>query len=178
MKIYLNRLLKGILFTGLSIFVIFHEYGTNYLGSNHRWREAILDWGETQTGFVSNLTSIAVFLMAFLSLIYLCKGVYYLCTCHLESFSPLDTSLAEKLRKPCSGYDGSESNIDKIIKYRDAKFSAMTNEQMVKDYKATAWLDSLKSNNTPNAGKAREYINSKLSAMDNETAYKWLKNHK
>lgn len=175
MKIYLNRFFKGIFFTGVSLFFIFHEYGTNYLGSNHRWRDMILSWGDAHSGIFSTLASIFVFLMSFLSLIYLCKGVYFLFTCHMEKFAPLDTSLAEKFKKPCSGYEDSDSNIENFKKYRNAKMATMTNSEAAAEYKKTAWVDGLTSDNGKNTKSVKRYIDSQLAAKSNEQGYNWLK---
>ena len=41
MKIYPKRLLKAFAYTGASLFIIFHEFGTNELGANVRWRDSL-----------------------------------------------------------------------------------------------------------------------------------------
>ena len=37
MRIYPKRLVKALVYTGASIFFIFHEYGTNLLGADKPW---------------------------------------------------------------------------------------------------------------------------------------------
>lgn len=179
MQIYPKRLLKGILYLGVSLSVTFHEFGTNSLGADVRWRDSIEKWAETQSGFVSGLMSFLVFVVICASVVYLAKGFFFLTTAHIEKVPALEVPLKEMFSKPCSDSNSTvTSNIEKMKAYRDAKFSTMMNEEMSSDYRKTAWIDGLDSNNTKNAMKAKEYINSKLSVMDNETSYKWLKGEK
>lgn len=175
MEIYLNRLVKGVLYTGIGAYTICHEFGTNWLGSNNRWKDSISKWAENQPDFISWLSSFFVFLMALIALVLFAKGIYYLCTMHLEEVPAIDTTFAEKMRTPCTGYGNEGNNIEKFKQYRDAKLSAMSNSAAAEEYKKTAWVDSLTSDNGKHTQSVKRYINSQLAAKTNEQAYEWMK---
>jgi hypothetical protein len=175
MEIYVKRLVKGILYTGIGAYTACHEYGTNWLGSNNRWRDSIAKWAENQSDFVSWMASFSVFLMTFIALALLAKGIYYLYTMHLEEVPAIDTTFAEKMRTPCTRHNSGGDNIEKFKQYRDAKLSAMSNYAAAEEYKKTAWVDSLGSDNGRHTQSARRYINSQLASKTNEQGYNWLK---
>lgn len=175
MKIYGNRLVKGILYTGISLYTICHEFGTNWLGSNNRWRDSISEWAETQSDFVSWMASFFIFLIVLFALIFFQKGVYYLFTINVETVPAVDTPLSVKFGKPCGHSDDEGDNIEKFKRYRDSKLSTMTNSEAAEEYKKTAWVDSISSDNGKHTQSVRRYINAKLSAKTNEQGYEWMK---
>jgi hypothetical protein len=175
MEIYGKRLVKGILYTGISLYAICHEFGTNWLGSNNKWKDSISRWAENQPDFISWMSSLFVFLMTFIALALLAKGIYYLCSMHLEKVPAVDTPWSVKFAKPCGNSDDEGDNIEKFQKFRDSKLSTMTNSEAAEEYKKTAWVDSLSSDNGKHTQSVKRYINSKLSAKTNEQGYNWLK---
>ena len=175
MKIYPKRLLKAFCYTGASLFFIFHENGTNWLGSDVRWGELINRWGSKQSGFVGGLAEFVVMAFSVLALIYLIKGYYYFNTLHIEKNPVFENSIRDKFRKPCSGYDGDESNLEKFKTYRDSKMSTMMNSEAAQEYKKTAWVDSLTSDNGKSTQSVKRYINANLAAKTNTEGYNWLK---
>jgi len=178
MAIYLKRLAKGLLYAGLSLYVIFHEFGTNSLGSYHRWGEAISKWAKTQSGFVSTIADLLYFILILGALIYLVKGVFFLMSLNVEEVPAVEVSLKELFRKPCTSSGDDTENIDRIKRYRDSKLAAMTNSDAAKEYKKTAWVDGLTSDSGPHTQATRRYINAQLAAKTNEQGYQWLKDHR
>lgn len=69
------------------------------------------------------------------------------------------------------------SGISNFKNYRDSKLGIMSNENAKNEYMKTAWVDSL-DNGGKNTKATKEYINSRLSSMSNETGYKYLKGEK
>ena len=174
MKIYINRFFKGIIYTGISLFFIFHEFGTGTLGANIRWRESTIEWAEKQSGFMSSLVEFLFFAIIFISLIYLIKGIYFLCTIHIERNTVFEIPISVMFSKPSTGFEDKD-NIDRIKKYRDAKLSTMMNSEASEEYMKTAWIDSLEKNKGTSTQTVIRYINSKLAAKSNEEGYSWLK---
>jgi hypothetical protein len=176
MAIYAKRFIKGVLYTGISAYYICHEHGTNELGSNNKWEEAVSKWAEGQSAFVSGATSWAMFILSLFILALFAKGLYYLFTMHVESVPSIDeTSLIEKLTIGGGPSNNDEDNIDRIKKYRDSKLSAMPNSKAAAEYKKTAWIDAIPKHGGSRTQSVRRYINSQLSAKSNEQAYEWLK---
>jgi len=175
MKTFVKRLLKGLIYTGLSLFFIFHEYGTNSLGSNHKWGDSVSVWAETQSGFVQGASSLFMFVLGFAALIYLVKGVYFITSAHTGKNPVFENSLREKFSKSCSGFDGDNKNIERIKAYRESKLSTMMNSEAAEEYKSTAWIDSLAANGGKKAQATIRFIDSQLAARSNEDGYNFLK---
>jgi hypothetical protein len=176
MKIYLKRLVKGLAYLGTSTFVIFHEFGTNSLGSENKWMPQIESWAATQTNFVETLTMVLLIIAMIAVLIYALKGVFYLTTLHIEKHPIFEVSF-KQMMAPVGPSKNSVSNLEKMQAYRDAKMSTMTNEDAAREYMKTAWVDSLISDNGRSTQSTKRYIDSCLSAKTNEDGYNWLKNH-
>ncbi len=69
-----------------------------------------------------------------------------------------------------------KSNIERVLEYRDAKMSNMTNEQAVKFMSGTAHVDFMMTRpDLKQHSRALNYMDSKMSSMDNETALKYIK---
>jgi hypothetical protein len=147
MKIYGKRLLKGLIYTGLSLFVIFHEFGTNFLGAKEKWMPMISHWAENQSTFVYGLTKFLMFVAIVAALVYLVKGIYFLCTMHIQKNGVFEVPLSVMFSKPVSGFEGQGNGIDRMKQYRNAKMSTMTNAEGAEEYKKTAWVDGLTSDN-------------------------------
>ena len=96
-------------------------------------------------------------------------------TLHIEKHPAFENSIREKFRAPCSGFDGDESNLEKMREYRDSKMSAMMNNEKVIEYTKTAWIDGLTSYNGKSTQSVKRYINAQLSCKSNEDGYLWLK---
>jgi hypothetical protein len=176
MKIYLKRLLKGVLYSGLSLYYMFHEFGTNWLGSNAKWNDLATSWAQSNGDVALAIVPFLFFVLNIASLIYFIKGLYFLRTMHVEKLSTFEMPLSELFRTPsCDTEDSEYSNIDKIKKYRDSKMTTMTNEQAAEEYKKTAWLDGLTSDSGKNTQSVKRYVNSSLAAKSNEQGYQWLK---
>jgi len=175
--------LKGIIYLALSSLLIWHEFGTPKSGNE--WIPQIEKWASTNPT-LDFFVTILLLVCGIVVLLYFFKGLSF-------TFIMGGLTKEEYARTPWakitfsgsisshlanSSGSGKNNNIEKAKKYRDSKFSTMSNEEMANDYRKTAWIDSLDSNSTKNASKAKKYINSKLSTMDNETSYKWLKGEK
>lgn len=174
--------LRGIIYLALSSFVIWHEFGEK---TGNEWLPKVEKWASSNP-YLDIFATIFLVIIGIIVIVYFFKGLNL-------TFISGGLTKEEYKRTPfgnviwgggsiasynaeLSSDSNKNGNIENIKKYRDAKFSTMTNEEKANDYKQTAWIDGLDSNNTKNASKAKEYINSKLSTMDNETAYKWIKN--
>jgi hypothetical protein len=176
MKIYIKRLLKGLLYTGLSFFYAFHEYGTNSLGSKVKWNDLATSWAQNQGDVVVAIVPFLFFILNVAAFVYLIKGGYFLMTMHVEKISTFEVPLSVMFSKPVSGYENSEfSNIDKIKKYRDSKMTTLMNSDAVGEYKKTAWLDGLTSDSGKNTQSLKRFVNASLAAKSNEQGYEWLK---
>jgi hypothetical protein len=53
--------------------------------------------------------------------------------------------------------------------------STMTNAEGAEEYKKTAWVDGLTSDNGKHTQSLKRYIDSSLAAKTNEDGYNWLK---
>lgn len=170
---------RGIVYLGLSSLVIWHEFGDK---TGREWIPQLEKYSETLGTIGYCLVQLLIFAIMVIAILYFFKGLNF-------TFISGDLSVAQYRKTPfgniiwgrgsissyLSGSSGA-SKIDRLKQYRDSKFETMTMEQKANEYRKTAWIDGLDSNTTPNANRARDYINSKLTCMDNETAYKWLKN--
>jgi hypothetical protein len=175
--------LRGIIYLVITSFFIWHEFGDK---TGNEWMPKIEDWA-SQNPTLNAVISVALFIFWVVIIIYWVKGLNLtFISGGLTEEQYAETPLGNVVwgGRSFASYNselsnsGSKSNIDRLKEYRESKMSTMTKEQRADEYRRTALIDGLESNSTKNANGAREYINSKLSAMDNETAYKWLKNQK
>ena len=177
------RLLKGLVYLGVSGWLICHEFGTNELGSTHKWIPQLEKYASAQGWLFENAILLFVFALMVIPAIYVLKGAYFILTCNHEEADkvygkPLANFWSGLRFGRSSSDDGGEDNIDRLKKYRASKMSVMNNEQSVNEYRQTAWLDGMTNNGGRNAQNTKRYINSKLSTMSNEQAYNWIKNGK
>jgi hypothetical protein len=175
MKIYPIRLLKAVAYSGASVFIIFHEFGTNSLGADVRWRDTLSRWGESQSAFIEGLVSFLIFVVMVAALVYLVKGFYYFCSLNVEKNPVFENSLKTKFSKPCSGLDGNSSNIERMKQYRDAKLSIMENSLAAEEYKKTAWVDGLTMDGGKHTQTTKRFIDASLAAKTFEEGYLWLR---
>ena len=167
--IYINRLLKGVIFAGASLFFMFHEFSPSSLGIEVNWQTAIERWAQNQSEFMSGLTQFLYFVAVVASLIFLVKGFYFTFSCHIERHPTFEGAWKQTSWSTWHG----GSNIDRMKEYRESKLSTMTTSEAANEYKATAWLDGYCEGKSTQS--AIRYIDSKLSAMTNEEGYQWLK---
>jgi len=171
--------LKGIIYLLLSSYLIWHEFGDK---TGNEWIPQFNQWVSTNST-LSSMVDILLLLAEFVVILYWFKGLNF-------TFISGGLTMEEYRKTPfgnitfkgrflshLANSSGSRenNNIEKAKVFRDSKFSTLTKEQMANEYRKTAWLDGLESNHYKNASDARSYINSKLSTMDNETSYRWLK---
>lgn len=167
------------------MYIMWHEFGTPLSGNE--WIPQIEKWGE-QDPTRDFLATVFLLFGCITVLVYFLKGLNFtFLSGHLTReeyaqtpFGNLRWNLGSVFRISSYGSksDPNRSSIENIKRYRDSKFSNMSNDQKAEEYKKTSWLDGLSSNDSHQASKAKDYINSKLSSMDNEAGYKWLKNEK
>ncbi len=177
---YIKRLLKAIIYSGVAIFIIIHDHGTSShdIGANV-WGEQLEFWADSIPGNWGVLASILVLIYLILPLILLVKGYYYFTSAHIEEgpLDKLDWSGASfsDLNKPS---DGDTANIEKVMEYRNSKMYAMDNKMAAEEFKSTAWVDGLFADKSANTTRVRNYVNSELAARTNEQGYQWLKNNR
>jgi len=175
--------LRGIIYLAITSFFIWHEFGDK---SGKEWMPQVKEWA-SQNSTLDAFISVVLFVFWGVMILYWFKGLNLTFISGRltkeeyeetpfgnviwggESFASYNAQLSNS---------GKGTNIDRLKEYREAKMSTMTKEQRADEYRKTAWIDGLDSNNSKDTNSAKDYINSKLSTMDNETAYKWLKNQK
>ncbi len=172
--------LKGIIYLALSLAIMWHEYGTPLTGNE--WTPKIEAWASTDP-VLEQVVNVFIGFSYIVVLVYFLKGLNFtFISGHVTKeeynqtpFGLMRWNLGAIFRVGSYGSKSntSENSVENMKRYRDSKFSNMSNDEMANDFRKTAWLDGLNS-----GSKARDYVNSKLSAMDNESGYKWLKGDK
>jgi len=173
--IYLKRLIKAILYSGISLYYFFHEFSHEFC--NHPWSEKILGWAPS-TGIGHTAADTLVFAMTITAFVFMLKGVYYFSSLHLENGNPtFDRTLSEMFEGGgISESKANRCNIQRVMSYRDSKMSAMSNSSAASEYRQTAWINGYIDSDCSSVQSAVSYIDSKLGAMSNEQGYNWLKN--
>lgn len=184
------RHIKGIIYLVVSCWFIWHEHSGREIDT---WGYEVTKWADAQGSEVSTIILLFLLVINISAFVYLLKGasfVFFMGGFNEEEYKKTgwsDASVDWKSffslqswaeAKENVDINAQNANIEKMKIYRDSKFSNMGNETMASEYRDTAWLDSLGNNKAPNASKARGYIDSKLSIMDNESGYQWLKGEK
>ena len=165
MTLYINRLIKAVLYTGLSLTYCF-MFGT--------MKEALLHWMNTSDISLGWMNVFYIF--GIVPILFFVKGMFFFCTLHVKKHPVYENGWKFHLTTGAP-IDGAtpNSNIDRISKYRDSLLSSKTNSDGADEYMKTAWIDGLKSNRGKRTNDVTNYIDSKLASMDNSTGYKWLK---
>jgi len=117
--------------------------------------------------------------------IYCIVGIYFIYTEFPikgnggRSFAELVGGPLDDFKRSSQGSQEEFSRISNFLNYRDAKFSSMTQEQASKYMIRTGWLDGAVSGNRQFSERemsAIRYIDSSLSTMTNEDAFKMFGN--
>ena len=163
-----SRFLKGFMrFFGTLALVFFVQYNFDLTHLQYVTQEYVKD----NFGDIGTLILFAGYLAILYYFFYfLISGGYYMVTWEIplpmyESKSGKDSSVFGNSAYP---------NINRVLKYREAKMGLMTNEQAAEYLMQTSKLDNLYGSNGPNTQRTLNYIEGKLGMMSNDKAIDFI----